>query len=83
MTARLTIRLLLRQKPLGYVLAPAVLVFAIQLTAAIVGMVVAMALAGEPLEPVITGMFALVIAAATVLLARHSRSQVARTHQIA
>ena len=79
----ITAVLVRRGKPLGNVLAPTVLVFAIQLTAAIVGMVVAMALAGEPLEPVITGMFALVIAAASVLLVLQSRSGAPRTGRAA
>ncbi len=59
-----------RGRPLGYLFAVPLLTFGVAMSSAILGMFVALWLAGEPLEPVAVAMVALVLVAETVVAAR-------------
>lgn len=71
--------MLRRDRPLGYLLAGPLLVFGILMSAAIVGIFIALAGAGEPVTVVAAAMIALIVVsetAALMSLLRHARADI-------
>lgn len=66
-TAVLTAVLLLKKRAWGYALASVLLFKATLFGAALIAMIISQALAGVPLEPVVSGLFVLIILAGVVL----------------